>query len=74
MADKCPIVVGKEGAKILAVEEPELGEPNAAAAIIERPSLALLFKKMPDKEGDIIGTEKVILEWRTLLVVSIILL
>ncbi|KAF9408443.1 hypothetical protein HW555_011878 [Spodoptera exigua] len=54
LADKCPIVVGKEGAKILAVEEPELGEPNAAAAIIERPSLALLFKKMPDKEGDII--------------------
>lgn len=55
LADKCPIVVGKEGAKILAVEEPELGEANAAAAIIERPSLALIFKKVPDKEGDIIG-------------------
>lgn len=55
LADKCPIVVGKESAKILAVEEPELGEPNAAGALIERPSLALLFKKMPDKEGDIIG-------------------
>ncbi|KAJ8726006.1 hypothetical protein PYW07_000704 [Mythimna separata] len=54
LADKCPIVVGKEGAKILAVEEPELAEPNAMAALIERPSLALLFKKMPDKEGDII--------------------
>ncbi|CAH0603556.1 unnamed protein product [Chrysodeixis includens] len=54
LADKCPIVVGKEGAKILAVEEPELGEPAAAAAIIERPSLALVFKKMPEKEGDII--------------------
>lgn len=55
MADKCPIVVGKEGARILGVEDPEMAEPGAAAALIERPSLALLFKKAPDKEGDIIG-------------------
>ncbi|CAB3248078.1 unnamed protein product [Arctia plantaginis] len=54
LADKCPIVVGKEGARILAVEDPEMGTTAAAAAIAERPSLALLFKKVPDKEGDII--------------------
>lgn len=32
-----------------------MGTAAAAAAIAERPSLALLFKKAPDKEGDIIG-------------------
>lgn len=32
-----------------------MGTTAAAAAIAERPSLALLFKKAPDKEGDIIG-------------------
>ncbi|GBP53190.1 hypothetical protein EVAR_8967_1 [Eumeta japonica] len=55
VADKCPLVVGRESARWLAVEEPELGAPPALAALAERPSLALLLKKMPDREGDVIA-------------------
>ncbi|XP_023954141.1 thioredoxin domain-containing protein 3 homolog [Bicyclus anynana] len=54
VADKCPLVLGKDGARILAMEDPEFGQPEAAAALAERPSLALLLKKMPDKEGNVI--------------------
>ncbi|XP_039765141.1 thioredoxin domain-containing protein 3 homolog [Pararge aegeria] len=54
VADKCPLVLGKDGARILAMEDPEFAQPEAAAALAERPSLALLLKKMPDKEGNII--------------------
>lgn len=54
VADKCPILLGKEEARVLAAEQPDLGQPNATNALTERPSLALLLKKMPDKEGDII--------------------
>ncbi|KAG6453004.1 hypothetical protein O3G_MSEX007916 [Manduca sexta] len=54
VADKCPTLLGKDGARILAVEEPELGNEATTAAIAERPSLALLLKKLPDKEGDVI--------------------
>lgn len=64
VADKCPIVLGKEGARILAVECPELGEEGAASALAERPSLALLLKKTPEKEGDVIGSYLVILTVR----------
>ncbi|XP_034831484.1 thioredoxin domain-containing protein 3 homolog isoform X2 [Maniola hyperantus] len=54
VADKCPVVVGKDGARILAMEDPEFAHPEAAAALVERPALALLLKKMPDKEGNVI--------------------
>lgn len=55
VADKCPLLLGKEGSRILAVEDPEMGEEATAAALIERPSLALLLKKTPEKEGCVIG-------------------
>ncbi|XP_045458411.1 thioredoxin domain-containing protein 3 homolog [Melitaea cinxia] len=54
IADKCPLVLGKHGAKILAMEDPEFENAEAAAQLIERPSLALLLKKLPDREGNII--------------------
>ncbi|KAJ0181537.1 hypothetical protein K1T71_002259 [Dendrolimus kikuchii] len=54
VADKCPILLGKDEARVLAVEEPELAQPATAAALVERPSLALLLKKLPDKDGDVI--------------------
>lgn len=57
VADKCPLVLGKQGARILAMEDPEFNHPEAVAALIERPSLALLLKKLPDREGNIIGKE-----------------
>ena len=57
VADKCPLVLGKHGARILAMENSEFDHPEAAAALIERPSLALLLKKLPDREGNIIGDE-----------------
>lgn len=55
VADKCPLLLGKDGAKILAVEDPEMGEEAIVAALIERPLLALLLKKTPEKEGCVIG-------------------
>lgn len=58
VADKCPILLGKDGARVLAVEEPELGQPASATVLAERPSLALLLKKMPDRDGDVIGNQK----------------
>lgn len=64
VADKCPIVVGKDAAKVLSLEDPELGTPGAIAAMAERPSLALLLKKLPDKEGNVIGKTY---EYRTIL-------
>ncbi|XP_063375879.1 thioredoxin domain-containing protein 3 homolog isoform X1 [Cydia fagiglandana] len=54
VADKLPLLLGKIEARRLAVEEPEMGKPAAMTALTERPSLALLLKKQPDKEGDII--------------------
>lgn len=42
--------------RVMAVEEPALGTEVAMAALADRPSLALLLKKQPDKEGDVIGT------------------
>nr|XP_026490501.1 uncharacterized protein LOC113396675 isoform X1 [Vanessa tameamea] len=54
VADKCPLVLGKHGARILAMEDPEFENPEAVASLIERPSLALLLKKLPDREGNII--------------------
>ncbi|XP_041970763.1 thioredoxin domain-containing protein 3-like [Aricia agestis] len=54
VADKCPLVVGREVVRALAAEEAELGVAGAAAALVERPSLALLLKKLPDREGDVI--------------------
>lgn len=49
--------MSKEEAKRLAVEDPELADPAAMAALTERPALTLLLKKSPEKEveGDIIG-------------------
>ncbi|VVD05624.1 unnamed protein product, partial [Leptidea sinapis] len=54
VADKCPVVLGKENARILAMEDPELSTEETAAVLAERPSLALLLKKLPDKEGNVI--------------------
>ncbi|XP_052756739.1 uncharacterized protein LOC113509850 isoform X2 [Galleria mellonella] len=54
VADKCPLVVGKDGAKRLAVEDPEFGDEAVVALLAERPALALLLKKAPDKEGSVI--------------------
>ncbi|CAG9121810.1 unnamed protein product [Plutella xylostella] len=54
VADKCPLLVGAEGARILAVEDPTLGAPPALAALVERPSLTLLLKKLPEKDGDVL--------------------
>lgn len=55
VADKCPLVLGKEGARILAMENPEFTHSETATALAERPALALLLKKMPDREGNVIG-------------------
>ncbi|XP_059058999.1 thioredoxin domain-containing protein 6-like [Achroia grisella] len=54
VADKCPLVVGKDGAKRLAVEDPEFGEEAVVALLAERPALVLLLKKTPDKEGSVV--------------------
>ncbi|KAM3959118.1 thioredoxin domain-containing protein 3 homolog [Aphomia sociella] len=54
VADKCPLVVGKDGAKRLAIEDPEFGEESVVALLAERPALVLLLKKAPEKEGDVI--------------------
>ncbi|CAG5048078.1 unnamed protein product [Parnassius apollo] len=54
VADKCPIVLGKLGARLLAVEDEEMSGEETAAVLAERPSLALLLKKLPEKEGDVI--------------------
>ncbi|XP_032529756.2 thioredoxin domain-containing protein 6-like isoform X1 [Danaus plexippus] len=54
VADKCPLVLGKDGAKILGVEDPEFAKPETAMALLERPALVLLLKKLPDKEGSVI--------------------
>lgn len=55
VADKCPLVLGQQGARALAAEAEEMGSAGATAALVERPALALLLKKLPDKEGDVIG-------------------
>ncbi|CAG9567611.1 unnamed protein product [Danaus chrysippus] len=54
VADKCPLVLGKDGAKALGVEDPEFAKPETAMALLERPALVLLLKKLPDKEGSVI--------------------
>ncbi|CAH2065744.1 unnamed protein product, partial [Iphiclides podalirius] len=54
VADKCPLVLGKQGARILAAEDEEMSSEATAAAVSERPALALLLKKLPEKEGDVI--------------------
>ncbi|XP_028038862.1 thioredoxin domain-containing protein 6-like isoform X3 [Bombyx mandarina] len=54
LADKCPILLGKDGVRVLGVEELELATEAAISAIAERPSLALLLKKTPEKDGDVI--------------------
>ncbi|KAJ2944432.1 hypothetical protein O0L34_g3768 [Tuta absoluta] len=54
VADKLPIVLGKDGAKRLAVEDPAMASDAAAAALLERPALALLLKKQPEREGEVI--------------------
>ncbi|KAI5635970.1 thioredoxin domain-containing protein [Phthorimaea operculella] len=54
VADKLPVVLGKDGAKRLAVEDPAMGSDAAAAALLERPALALLLKKQPEREGEVI--------------------
>ncbi|XP_028164011.1 thioredoxin domain-containing protein 3 homolog [Ostrinia furnacalis] len=54
VADKCPLLLGKDDARRLAVEDPELKLPAALAALAERPALSLLLKKLPETEGSII--------------------
>ncbi|XP_045515363.1 uncharacterized protein LOC123708613 isoform X1 [Pieris brassicae] len=54
VADKCPLVLNKEGLKVLAIEDEHLASEAAAAALIDRPSLTLLLKKLPDKQGNVI--------------------
>ncbi|XP_013192940.2 thioredoxin domain-containing protein 3 homolog [Amyelois transitella] len=54
VADKCPWVLGKDGAKRLALEDPEFGEEHVVATLAERPALILLLKRAPEKEGCVI--------------------
>ncbi|XP_049871204.1 thioredoxin domain-containing protein 3 homolog [Pectinophora gossypiella] len=54
IADKIPTVMGKDGAKRLAMEDPSMGSEQITAVLAERPALALLLKKQPDREGDVI--------------------
>ncbi|CAG9784744.1 unnamed protein product [Diatraea saccharalis] len=54
VADKCPLLLGKDGAKRLALEDPELNSAAAITVLSERPALTLLLKKMPEKDGSII--------------------
>ncbi|XP_045535752.1 thioredoxin domain-containing protein 3 homolog [Papilio machaon] len=54
VADKCPLVLGQQGARALAAEAEEMGSAGVSAVLAERPALALLLKKLPDKEGDVI--------------------
>ncbi|KAL4705296.1 hypothetical protein ACJJTC_018982 [Scirpophaga incertulas] len=54
VSDKCPLLVGAEGGRRLAAEEPALGAAPALAALAERPALALLLRKAPDNDGDLI--------------------
>ncbi|XP_053607362.1 thioredoxin domain-containing protein 3 homolog isoform X2 [Plodia interpunctella] len=54
VADKCPWVLGKDGAKRLALEDPEFGEEHVVAVLADRPALILLLKKAPEKEGCVI--------------------
>ncbi|RVE55167.1 hypothetical protein evm_000065 [Chilo suppressalis] len=54
VADKCPLLLGKDGAKRLALEDPELNSAAAVGVLSERPALTLLLKKMAEKEGNII--------------------
>ncbi|XP_045485860.1 uncharacterized protein LOC111004474 [Pieris rapae] len=54
VADKCPLVLNKDVLKVLAIEDEHLASEAAAAALIDRPSLTLLLKKLPDKEGNVI--------------------
>ncbi|XP_045510805.1 thioredoxin domain-containing protein 3 homolog [Colias croceus] len=54
IADKCPLVLTKDNVRALSVEDETLGTEEAAAAVIERPSLTLLLKKLPDREGNVI--------------------
>ncbi|CAK1603630.1 unnamed protein product [Parnassius mnemosyne] len=61
VADKCPLVVGKLGARLLAVEDEEMSGEETAAVLAERPSLALLLKKLPEKEGDVIELSRRVL-------------
>lgn len=49
------MLIGRDTARALSIEDPEFGLPTTIAAMAERPSLIMLLKKLPDKEGDIIG-------------------
>lgn len=55
IADKCPMVLPKDGVRRLAMEDSSLNTDTSMTALAERPALALLLKKMPEKEGDVIG-------------------
>lgn len=55
VADKCPILVGKDDARRLAVEDPELKIPAALTALAERPAMSLILKKLPETEGCVVG-------------------
>ncbi|CAK1550846.1 unnamed protein product [Leptosia nina] len=54
IADKCPLVLNKDGLRMLALEDENLGTEAACAAMVDRPSLTLLLKKLPDKEGNVL--------------------
>ncbi|KAL0894362.1 hypothetical protein ABMA27_012986 [Loxostege sticticalis] len=54
VADKCPILVGKDDARRLAVEDPELKIPAALTALAERPAMSLILKKLPETEGCVV--------------------
>ncbi|XP_068621665.1 thioredoxin domain-containing protein 3 homolog [Battus philenor] len=58
IADKCPLVVGRQGARLLGAEDEEMSSEAVAAVLAERPALALLLKKLPDKEGDVISLSR----------------
>lgn len=49
------MVLPRDGVRRLAMEDPSLNTETSMTAVAERPALALLLKKMPEKEGDVIG-------------------
>lgn len=49
------MVLPKDGVRRLAMEDSSLNTDTSMTALAERPALALLLKKMPEKEGDVIG-------------------
>lgn len=49
------MVLPKDGVRRLAMEDNTLSTDAFMSALAERPALALLLKKMPEREGEVIG-------------------